>query len=69
MQTQEETKRVIKIRQSISGVCLRLSKKRGAIRHFDQFVLEEFAKNFQAAKKAYEAGDMETVKEFFEIYV
>jgi len=63
------TTKTIKIRQSITGICLRLSKKRGAMRHFDQFVLEEFAKNFQAARDAHKEGDMETVKEFFEIYV
>ena len=64
-----EGKRIIQIRQSISGVCTRLSKKRGAMRHFDQFVLEEFAKNFQITRKAYLEGDTDTVKKFFELYV
>jgi hypothetical protein len=64
----ERVSSVKRLRQSITGLCLRLSKKRGAVSHFDQFVLSQFAYDFEQVKKAYDSGDMATVKEFFEVH-
>lgn len=49
---------------SLSGLLLRLK-----ISGVELFSIKEFLSNFKEAKKAFFEGDLETVKEFFELYI
>ena len=61
----------LKMKCSITGILRRMFDKRFTrpqLRTSYEFILDEFVQNFETARKAHEQGDMETVKEFFEIY-
>ena len=53
------------MKQSLSGVFLRLKN----VPQEYKWVIEEFLKNFETAKKAHETGDEEVLKDFFNTYV
>lgn len=49
---------------SLNGVLLRMRGNKGL-----RFMVEEFLKHFSMAKAALQKGDIETVKEFFALYI
>ena len=65
----EHTKDKPGMKVSISGIASRVSKHRGAIDKGQKYMLEEFGKHFEQARAAWLNGDLETVAEFFGLYV
>lgn len=52
------------LKVSISGLLSRLKGRRDQL-----YVVGEFIKHYKIAKKAHTAGNAETVKQFFDLYV
>lgn len=60
----------LEIRISLDGIIYRIinAKRIGDVREYN-FALADLLKNYDLAKKAFIAGDLETVGKFFMLYV
>ena len=69
-----QTNRTLKMKVSITGILWRVYEEKSGfnrlrdLRHHYSFLLENFSQDFEATKKAWEEGDIQTVSEFFESY-
>ena len=52
---------------SITGICSRLSRHRGAVDNGQKYMLSQFAEHYGQAKNAWIAGDYKTLSEFFAV--
>ena len=66
----EHTKDKGGMKVSMSGIVSRITEKRkGSVSAADRFMLDGMEKHYQQAREAWLKGDIETVAEFFGLYV
>lgn len=70
-----KTSKTLYMKMSITGILHRFYSKDGGFNRLSELrshygmVLQEFDKNFELAKKCWDEGDMESLDQFFNIYV
>jgi len=69
LQAVEHTKNKKGMKQSMTGLCYKIANSRGAISGGLKFTVEELGKHFSQARNAWLTGDLETVAEFFGLYI
>ena len=57
------------MRVSITGICTRISSRKGSLTSSDKYMIREFADHFNQARKAWLDGNIEVIADFFSIYV
>ncbi len=65
----EHTKNKMGMKVSMCGMASQITHHRGAVNNASKFMLDEFQKHFYQAREAWLNGDLETVAEFFGLYV
>ena len=65
----KKTKEGVCMKISITGICGRLSRHIGNVDKGQKYMLQEFGKHFNQARDAWWNNDLETVAQFFKIYV
>lgn len=65
----EHTKNKRGMRVSVSGLARAVSESRGSLDGGRKYAIEEHATHFDQAREAWLNGDLETVAEYFGLYI